>query len=107
MTVESLISVRELDSRLTAGLQVRLLRSQVDGRPSVAVLDTRSGETFRIEVRESEHPLDVFNHPYAYAADRRIDTRLPAGPLGTAGFSRRLSKPALSSQRRSVDGRWR
>jgi hypothetical protein len=81
MTVDSLISIREVDSRLTAGLQVRLLWSQVDGRLWVAVLDTRSGETFRVEVRENECPLDVFNHPYAYAADQRIDVCLPGSRL--------------------------
>jgi hypothetical protein len=83
MTVESLISIREVDSRLTVGLQVRLLWSQVDGRLWVVVLDTRSGETFRVDVRENERPLDVFNHPYAYAADHHIDTCLPDSPVDT------------------------
>ncbi|HUO75271.1 MAG TPA: hypothetical protein VMU39_31215 [Solirubrobacteraceae bacterium] len=73
MTVESLTSVRELDGRLTCGVQVRLLWRPVDGRLWVAVVDTRTGETFRIRVHEDEQPLDVFNHPYAYAALRTLD----------------------------------
>jgi len=73
MTVDSLTSVRELDCRWTNGIQVRLLWRQVDGRLSVAVVDTRSGESFRIDVRDGQRPLDVFQHPFAYAAYHRSD----------------------------------
>jgi hypothetical protein len=66
-------SVRELDRRWTTGIQVRLLWCQLDGRLSVAVLDKRSGESFRIDVRQGERPLDVFHHPLPMppAANRR------------------------------------
>jgi len=60
------------------GLQVWLLWCEVDGRLWVAVVDTRTGEAFRVDVRGNERPLDVFNHPYAYAADHRIDGLIPA-----------------------------
>jgi hypothetical protein len=73
MTAESLTSIRELDSRLTCGVQVRLLWRPRDGGLWVAVVDTRTGETFCIRVHEDERPLDVFNHPYAYAALRHLD----------------------------------
>ncbi len=73
MTVETATSLRELDSRVSGGIRVRLLWCEVDGRLWVAVLDRSTGEAFRLEVREGERPLDVFRHPFAYAADRRVD----------------------------------
>ena len=76
MTAEILTSIRELDSRLSARIQVRLLWCRHDRRLWVSVLDTSTGETFRLEVRNGERPLDVFHHPYAYAAHRRIDTHV-------------------------------
>jgi len=72
MTADSLTSVRELDCRWTNGIQVRLLWCQADARVSVAVVDTRSHESFRIDVPDGERPLDVFYHPFAYAAHRRV-----------------------------------
>jgi hypothetical protein len=36
----------------------------------VAVSDARTEEAFAIEVRAGEKPMDVFHHPYAYAASR-------------------------------------
>jgi hypothetical protein len=68
MTAESLTSVRELDCRWTNGIQVRLLWREFDGRVSVAVVDTRSRDSFRLDVPDGERPLDVFYHPFAYAA---------------------------------------
>jgi hypothetical protein len=59
---------RELDRRTGDGIEVRLLWSQNDGHVSVAVTDTKSGEAFELPVRDGEHALDVFHHPYAYAA---------------------------------------
>jgi hypothetical protein len=41
----------------------------------------RTGEAFRIDVRDDERPLDVFDHPYAYAADHRIDIQIPAAAV--------------------------
>jgi hypothetical protein len=61
---------RELDSRTTDGIEVRLLWSEPDGRVLVAVADAKTGDSFSIEVREGERPMDVFHHPYAYAASR-------------------------------------
>jgi hypothetical protein len=72
MTADSLTYVRELDCRWTSGIQVRLLWSQADARVSVAVVDARSHESFRIDVPDGERPLDVFYHPFAYAAHQRV-----------------------------------
>jgi len=84
MTAEILTSIRELDSRVSAGIQVRLLWCQHDERMWVAVLDTNTGETFRLEVRNGERPLDVFHHPYAYAALHGIDTHAPSAAVEPA-----------------------
>ncbi len=60
-------SMRELDSRMSDGIEVRLLWSSSDGRVSVAVNDTRTGQTFSVDVPDNRRSLDVFHHPYAYA----------------------------------------
>jgi hypothetical protein len=63
---------RELDSRVSDGIHVRLLWHQDDGHVSVTVEETRSGVIFDLPVRDGERALDVFHHPYAYAAIRRF-----------------------------------
>jgi hypothetical protein len=65
----------ELDHRSNDRIDVWLLWCERDSRVLVAVADEKTGERFEIEVREGEQALDVFNHPYAYAAWRGIDTR--------------------------------
>jgi len=44
---------------------------EADGSVLVTVNDDRTGEAFSVEVEEGERPLEVFNHPYAYAASPR------------------------------------
>jgi hypothetical protein len=61
---------RELDSRTSDGIEVRLLWSEHDGRVLVAVTDAKTGDAFAVEVREDERPMDVFHHPFAYRAAR-------------------------------------
>lgn len=79
MTAAVLTSIRELDTRVNDGLQIRLLWCQHDDRLWVAVLDTKTGDAFRVEVHAGERPVDVFNHPYAYAAHHGVETfTLPA-----------------------------
>ena len=73
MTTDTLNSIRELTSRMSGTDQIRLLWRQEDGLLWVTVRDSRTGETFCIDVREHEPPLDVFQHPYAYAAHHGID----------------------------------
>jgi hypothetical protein len=58
---------RELDSRTSDGIHVRLLWRPLDNHVSVAVTDTKSGETFEVDVRPGLRALDVFHHPYVYA----------------------------------------
>jgi hypothetical protein len=64
-------AVRELDHRSTDGLEVTLRWHAGTNAVSVAVLDTKSGEEFELVVGDGEDALDVFHHPYAYAAHRR------------------------------------
>ncbi len=72
---------RELDRRIGDGIEVRLLWRQNDGRLTVAVTDAKNGEAFELPVREGERALEVFHHPYAYAAQPRAsacpDRRIP------------------------------
>jgi hypothetical protein len=58
----------ELDSRITDGIEVRLLWHRAENRVTVTARDGRSGEALEIAVRDHERALDVFRHPYAYAA---------------------------------------
>jgi hypothetical protein len=73
MTSEALTSIRELDSRLVDGLHVRLWWDSARDAVWVSVLDTRSGDAFRIEVRSDQRPRDVFHHPFAYAPREHLE----------------------------------
>jgi hypothetical protein len=59
---------RELDSRVSHGVHVRLLWCATDDEVSVQVEDRRTGTAFVVPVTAGRRPLDVFHHPYAYAA---------------------------------------
>ena len=58
----------ELDSRTSNGIEVRLLWHPAEDRAVVTAHDARTGELVEVEVRDGERALDVFHHPYAYAA---------------------------------------
>jgi hypothetical protein len=72
--------LRELDHRTNDRVDVRLLWRESDDQALVSVADEKTGERFTIEVREGERALDVFMHPYAYAAWHGIDTRAETEP---------------------------
>ena len=59
---------RELDHRSNDRIDVRLLWRPSDDRVIVAVADGKTGERFTVDVPEGESALDVFHHPFAYAA---------------------------------------
>lgn len=65
-------AVTELSSRLASGVHVALLWRQSDNTVAV-VVNLPNGERFRVHVDTTDNPLDVFHHPYAYAAHRRVD----------------------------------
>ncbi|HEX4010694.1 MAG TPA: hypothetical protein VHX62_11820 [Solirubrobacteraceae bacterium] len=83
ITADTRPTERELDSRVSDGIEVRLLWSRHDGRAWVAVSDPKTGDSFRIPVRAGERALDVFYHPFAYAAFHGVGTR-PAQPWASA-----------------------
>jgi hypothetical protein len=66
--------LRELDHRSNDGIDVRLVWSEPEDAVLVLVSDAKTGNRFEVCVREGESALDVFHHPYAYAAWRRIET---------------------------------
>lgn len=47
----------------------------------VAVTDTKTDEVFSVPVHVGERALDVFHHPYAYAASHRVDTHATSRPV--------------------------
>jgi hypothetical protein len=65
--------ISELNSRSANGIDVALLWQHRDNTAVVVVVDQRIGENLVLDVREEDNALDIFNHPYAYAAHRRID----------------------------------
>ena len=68
MSPEMLINARELHSRTTDGIDVRLLWCQDDDRVFVAVNDRKTGQAFSVDVPRGEHAMSVFHHPFAFAA---------------------------------------
>ena len=69
-----LLTMRELHHRRTDGLHVRLLWSETEGELAVSVIDRKTGASFAVGVHDGENAMDVFNHPYAYAAFHGVET---------------------------------
>ena len=61
----SISPIRELDSRTSDGIHVRLLWNSQTDRVTVALQDVRSGEAFEFKV-DGADALSAFHHPYAY-----------------------------------------
>ncbi len=70
-------TVAELSSRFGNGVRVALLWRQSDDEV-VVLVDHCNGEAFLVHVQPTDNALDVFHHPYAYAAHRRVDHLSPA-----------------------------
>jgi hypothetical protein len=60
----------ELAHRGGDGIQVLLLWDPGDGRLAVVVDDLRNGGSFELVADDGRQALDVFYHPFAYAAAR-------------------------------------
>ncbi len=71
-------ATRELAHRATDGVEVALLWYPSSDVVSVQVADTKAGETFELVLGEGDRALDVFHHPYAYAAARGMDVGQPS-----------------------------
>lgn len=78
MTTAATPRVRELDHRSTDGLEVTLLWNASEDVASVAVVDAKTGEAFELVLEAGDDALDVFHHPYAYAARRGLFRGAPA-----------------------------
>jgi hypothetical protein len=72
-TAECQIQRRELARRAGDGIEVALLWSEQTGGVGVFVRDERSGACFELAVESGAEALDVFNHPFAYAAWRGVE----------------------------------
>jgi hypothetical protein len=68
MTSDTLTSLRELHSRTTDGILVRLLWCEKENRVFVSVNDNKTGEAFSVEVADGQRALHVFDHPFAYVS---------------------------------------
>ena len=75
MTTNETAALRELDHRTGDGIDVRMLWRPHDDRVLVAVTDSKTGEAFTLLVGHDQRALDVFQHPFAYAGDRRGASR--------------------------------
>ena len=58
---------RELASRESDGLAVRLVWHPAEDAVTVSVTDSRTGDRFQLAV-DPRRALDAFYHPFAYAA---------------------------------------
>ena len=74
-------ALRELDHRVSDGIDVRMLWRPQDDRVLVAVADAKTGQSFTIEVGADQRALDVFHHPFAYAGNRRRTNDESTGEL--------------------------
>jgi hypothetical protein len=64
----------ELIVRERDGIAVTLFWLRATDALLVTVADHRSGTLFELLLDRDDRALDVFHHPYAYAAARGIDT---------------------------------
>ena len=69
-------TLRELAFRENDGIEVTLYWNSGDGALSVFVFDERTGDAFALAVG-ADDPLDVFEHPFAYAARREPELTFP------------------------------
>ena len=72
---------RELAYRAADGVEVGLFWHTSDDELVVVVSDERSGDRFELAAT-AEQALDVFEHPFAYAASRGVEyTAALASPV--------------------------
>lgn len=108
---ETPTGTRELDSRISDGIHVRLLWHTHDGLVSVAVRDNKTGEAFELPVPAGARPLDVYHHPYAYAGVVRPASAprgplVPRAPADQAGVNSRSARSQFPSSSEPDSSRW-
>ena len=65
-----------LATRKNAGIQVTLLWAEDTNAVAVLVRDDGNDDQFELSVELGANALQIFEHPYAYAAWRGVDYRL-------------------------------
>ena len=70
----------ELAQRENDGIAVTLLWHSATDRLTVTVRDWRAGEAFELEA-QARNAMDVFHHPYAYAAQRGLLSAAAGEPV--------------------------
>lgn len=65
-----------LAERKNAGINVTLLWAEDTNSVAVLVRDDGTDDQFELSVEPGANALDIFEHPYAYAAWRGVDYRL-------------------------------
>jgi hypothetical protein len=69
-----------LARRKNAGIRVALLWAADTNVVAVLVRDDSTDDEFELLVEPEANPIDVYEHPYAYAAWRGIDYRTASLP---------------------------
>ena len=69
----STTSHRELNHRHNDGIDVWLMWDPGTDSVHVRVRDAKAGSAFEIPVTAPHAAMDVFHHPYAYAAHRGLE----------------------------------
>jgi hypothetical protein len=75
MTAVASTSMCELNRRVSDRIDVRLMWCKQEDRLWVTVTDGRKDESFQVPVCDGERAMDVFHHPYAYAAHHGVIPR--------------------------------
>ena len=78
-TATTLTDTRELNYRTADGVEVTLLWHASRNFLSVVVSDARIGEIFELVLDELDDAMDMFHHPYAYAAHRGLEFSAASG----------------------------
>jgi hypothetical protein len=76
-SVTAVEQAQELAQRRTDGIEVSLLWRKQSAELTVSVSDERTGNVFELPAHP-ENALDVFHHPYAYAAHLGVEFAEPA-----------------------------
>ena len=71
---------KELATRTSGTCEVALLWSRRTHRAAVKLEDRATGRELELAIGVDENALDVFNHPYAYAAARGVNVDDPGAP---------------------------
>jgi hypothetical protein len=88
MTETQTIEFEELHDRTSNGIHVRLLMRAVEPPEfRVDVNDFNKGESFSVPVRDGQRPMEVFTHPFVYAASRAVEASTQLAPVQEAMIS--------------------